>query len=147
MLAFDGEMSSLAAAIGGYYRRYSDDILWICHPEEASCVEEELKRSLAKLGGTTRINEAKSEHSTFRQNADGRCACDRPIQYLGFTFDGTHTRIRSQTLSRFWRRLIYAARGARRAARCGPLLNLQPHRASSIKETSIANLPTLAAGI
>jgi RNA-directed DNA polymerase len=116
MLAFDGEMSSLAAAIGGYYRRYSDDILWICHPEDASYVEEEVKRNLAKLGGTTRINEAKSEHSTFRQNADGRFACDRPIQYLGFTFDGTHTRIRSQTLSRFWRRLIYAARGGRRAA-------------------------------
>jgi len=116
MLDFDSEMKRIAQTTGGFYRRYSDDILWICHPNNASYIEEELKRSLAELGGTTKVNEAKSERSTFRREADGRLACDTPIQYLGFTFDGISTRIRSQTLSKFWRRFVYAARAAKRAA-------------------------------
>lgn len=115
MLDFDSEMSCLAERIGGFYGRYSDDILWICHPNEAPYVEEELKRSLSKLGGTTKINEAKTERSVFRRS-DGELVCDTPIQYLGFTFDGTSARIRSQTLSKFWRRFLYAARSAKRAA-------------------------------
>jgi hypothetical protein len=116
MLDFDSEMHCLAERIGGFYRRYSDDILWICHPNEAPYVEEELNRSLSKLGGTTKINEGKSERSLFCRTGDGELVSDTPIQYLGFTFDGTSTRIRSQTLSKFWRRFVYAARAARRAA-------------------------------
>jgi RNA-directed DNA polymerase len=72
---------------------------------------------LAKLGGTTTLNEKKTESSTFRVDAFGRLECDRPIQYLGFVFDGTKIRIRSQTLSRFWRRVVYATRATTRAAR------------------------------
>lgn len=116
MLDFDRKMSCLANATGGFYRRYSDDILWICHPNEASYVEEELKKSLTELGGTTKVNEGKTERATFCCRPDGELVCDTPIQYLGFTFNGTSTRIRSQTLSKFWRRFIYAARAAKRAA-------------------------------
>jgi RNA-directed DNA polymerase len=116
MLPFDSEMNRLAFKVGGYYRRYSDDILWICHCKYAAQVEEELKNSLRKLGDTTKINEDKTERSIFWRNSLGHLKCDRPIQYLGFTFDGTNSRIQSQTLSRFWRNVIYAVRAARRAA-------------------------------
>jgi hypothetical protein len=116
MLAFDTEMNCLAKTIGGFYRRYSDDILWICHPNDARHVEEELKRSLSKLGETTKINEAKTERSTFCRGSTGELVCDRSIQYLGFTFDGKNVRIRPQTLSKFWRRLVYAVRATKRAA-------------------------------
>ncbi len=116
MLPFDSEMNRLAVTIGGYYRRYSDDILWICHREHAAQVEDGLKTSLRKLGDQTKINESKTERSIFRRNSLGYLECDRPIQYLGFTFDGNNSRIRSQTLSRFWRNVIYATRAARRSA-------------------------------
>lgn len=116
MLPFDSEMTCLAAAVDGYYRRYSDDILWICRLEDAACVRQELNRSLDKLGGAIKIKEEKTECSIFCRNAGGRLECDRPIQYLGFIFDGSNARIRSQTLSKFWRRVIYAVRTARRAA-------------------------------
>jgi RNA-directed DNA polymerase len=115
MLSFDRDMSR-AAAIGGYYRRYSDDILWICHREAAALVEEEFARSLSGLGVATKINEDKTERSTFCTNAYGQLECDRPIQYLSFTFDGKNARIRSQTLSKFWRKVTYAVRAARRNA-------------------------------
>lgn len=117
MVEFDRDMSCLAQSIGGFYRRYSDDILWICRPSEASYVEEALKDSLAKLGGTTKINDAKSERAIYHYEAHREIVCDRPIQYLGFTFDGTNTRIRSQTISKFWRRMIYAVRKTKRAAK------------------------------
>jgi RNA-directed DNA polymerase len=117
MLDFDLEMKILNDRIGAYYRRYSDDILWICEPEAANDVAASLRQALAKLGGTTTLNEKKTESSTFRVDAFGRLECDRPIQYLGFVFDGTKIRIRSQTLSRFWRRVVYATRATTRAAR------------------------------
>jgi hypothetical protein len=117
MLDFDYEMSCLAQSIGGFYRRYSDDILWICRPNEATYVEEALKNGLEDLGGTTRINEAKSERGIFRREVQGRLVCDNPIQYLGFVFNGTDVRIRSQTLSRYWRRVVYAVRATRQVAK------------------------------
>jgi RNA-directed DNA polymerase len=116
MLDFDREMNCLAKSIGGFYGRYSDDILWICHPNEVSYVEETVKGCLAKLGGTTKINDAKSERVIFHRGDHGEILCDRPVQYLGFTFDGTNARIRSQTLSKFWRRVVYAVRNTKRAA-------------------------------
>jgi RNA-directed DNA polymerase len=116
MLDFDAEMLRLASDLGGYYRRYCDDILWLCRPTESNRIEHEIHNSLVKLGGTTKLNEAKTERSTFHRDANGRLRCDRPIQYLGFTFDGEHARVRSQTLSKFWRKLTYAARRAKRVA-------------------------------
>src|SRR5437763_525682 len=117
MLDFDREMETLAKEVGGYYRRYSDDILWVCPAHHVRRVEDELQRCLDGLGGTTKLNQAKTELSRFEREADGRLTCDRQVQYLGFTFDGERRRIRSQTLSKFWRRVIYAGRATRRAAR------------------------------
>lgn len=117
MLDFDLEMKKLADQVGGYYRRYSDDILWICDPEAVEQVISSLKQALGKLGGTTSLNENKTEKSVFCLTDLDQLECDQGIQYLGFVFDGRTVRIRSQTLSRFWRRVVYAARAATRVAR------------------------------
>ncbi len=117
LMNFDLEMKMLSDQVGGYYRRYSDDILWICDPQAAGLVETSLKQALAKLGGTTTLNENKTERSPFHVTPSGRLETDRQIQYIGFVFDGSRVRIRSQTLSRYWRRVVYAARATTRAAR------------------------------
>jgi len=116
MIDFDREMNNLATTIGGSYRRYSDDILWVCALEHRELVNETVRTSLQLLGSQTKINSDKTEISTFTKDAAGLFSCDRPVQYLGFIFDGRKIIIRSQTLSKYSRRVVYATRAAKRAA-------------------------------
>jgi RNA-directed DNA polymerase len=117
MLRFDEEMHDLSQKAGAYYRRYCDDILWICDSGAAHIAPALIGGVLAKLGPTSTLNQDKTEFSNFTIRFDGSQTCDRPLQYLGFTFDGSNKRIRSQTLSKHWRKLIYAARSARKASK------------------------------
>lgn len=128
MMDFDLEMKTLADEVGGYYRRYSDDILWVCGSMATEQVIARLKQVLANLGGRTALNDDKTEVSTFHTTSLGIIECDRAIQYLGFVFDGARVRIRPQTLSRFWRRVIYAARATTRAARRSPFKPSLPYK-------------------
>ena len=116
MLPLDSSMHALSKKIGGYYRRYSDDILWIVDVEDADLVQKEVKKELSKLGPEISINNDKTVISKFDNSGeleDGFPA----LQYLGFTYDGNRRLIRSQTLSRFWRRATYAIRAAKNRAK------------------------------
>lgn len=117
MLRFDEEMHDLSQKAGAYYRRYCDDILWICDSGAAHIALGMISGVLAKLGPTSTLNQDKTESSNFTVRFDGSQTCDKPLQYLGFTFDGANKRIRSQTLSKHWRKLIYAVRSAKRASK------------------------------
>lgn len=115
MLPFDEAMSATAKKIGGFYRRYCDDILWIVKPEYRDFIVEEVGESLKLQGGELHINSAKTTVSAF---VWGSLATGDPLlQYLGFTFDGSVRRLRPQTLSKFWRKVVYGVRAAKRRAR------------------------------
>lgn len=119
MLDFDARMQVAAAAMEGSYRRYSDDILFIVDPLfTAADVVKVVEDGLALLGCAIRLNAGKTESARFSVGPNGRLGCDSPngIQYLGFTFDGERRLIRSQTMSKYARRLVYAVRGAQKAA-------------------------------
>lgn len=115
MLEFDRRMVKLAAEVGGVYRRYSDDILWICPNEFEQKVTATVDDYLAEL--KLKANFDKTERSAFSGDSDTGITSDRPLQYLGFTFDGRRMLIRSQTLARFYRRMKYGVRSAARAAK------------------------------
>lgn len=117
MLQFDRAMCSLSASIDAYYRLYSDDILWICDHKDVTLVQNETEKFLRQLGGSIKINKAKTVISTYRRTSSGELICaGRPLQYLGFEFDGTERLLRSSTLSRFWRRVVFGVRSAKRDA-------------------------------
>lgn len=128
MLPFDCAMSKLAKKIGGYYRRYSDDILWICDEDKVHDVLKAVDTGLTERGAKLTRSTEKTEISIFSADTTGKISCysldksgekipQKPFQYLGFTFDGKKKLVRSSTLSKFHRRLKYAVRGAKRAAR------------------------------
>lgn len=118
MLEFDRVLCSVTVRLGGSYRRYSDDLLLIMPSQHSSDdVLRIVKSELAKLGGTTDLNADKTEIARFQLNTNGYLHCDRPLQYLGFTFDGERRIVRSSTLSKYSRRLVYAVRRARKAAK------------------------------
>jgi RNA-directed DNA polymerase len=115
MTPFDKEMVQLSYAIKGYYRRYCDDILWIFDNDDEMLVQNAVDVALEKMGSHIRVNKSKNIISHF--NFSGLKENDPPLQYLGFTYDGERRLIRSSTLSKYWRKVVYGVRAAKNRAR------------------------------
>ncbi|WP_082745648.1 antiviral reverse transcriptase Drt2 [Erythrobacter sp. CCH5-A1] len=113
MIDFDCRLAEKVNEIGGSYRRYSDDILILVHPDSDSSIEKFVNNEASRCG--LKINLGKTEISRFKL-ANGVQQSDRAIAYLGFCFDGSKTYLRPSTLSRYYRRMTYAARGAVRGS-------------------------------
>lgn len=116
MIGFDQAIYRYIKSIRGYYRRYSDDIFIVCDPERLDEVISTVQTEISNLGSSMTVSPEKTEISQFTRVSPTEIACDEPISYLGFTYDGVRTSLRSRTLSRYYRRMTYATRGAIRAA-------------------------------
>lgn len=111
MIGFDEAVDEYVRMLGGSYRRYSDDIMIVCAPSRVARVNKFIDRQILKLGGFVQISKEKTEISLFKRRQKSM-TCDRPITYLGFTFDGRRITLRGRTLSRYYRRVTYATRHA-----------------------------------
>ncbi len=96
------------------YRRYSDDILLICPPTLNLQTQSMVEKWIGEL--RLNISRDKTVIAKFRMNSDGVLKSDKPIQYLGFEFDGTHSYIRSGTIAKFQRRVKLEVRRAKQIA-------------------------------
>ncbi len=115
MLNVDRVMHAAALAVGGTYRRYSDDILIIAPVGETAALELRLKACLAPLELVTHPD--KTAHATATRDEEGKLSVVSPLQYLGLEFDGKRVLVRPQTLVRFNKRMKRAVRRAQNAAR------------------------------
>lgn len=106
MLDFDKEMQALEKSYGAYYRRYSDDIIWICNKEDAAAIEKATKDAIYKQGSTLKINDKKTTRSFFEEL---KHSGDK-LSYLGFSFDGKQAMLRDSTISRLKRNSSYKIR-------------------------------------
>ena len=118
MLDFDTAVHAAVSAVGGSYRRYSDDILILCSAEHAATLEAALKDSLRVHTRTLSLNADKREEARFALPGPVLITCPpktsaKPLQYLGFTFDGERACIRGGTLSRYYRRMSSSVRVAK----------------------------------
>ena len=114
MLELDTALADAARRLGALYRRYSDDLLLIGSAEAVAELEPSLKAAVARLG--LEINDTKTKRSIFRRAESSLLVADTPVQYLGFTFDGSRVLVRPQTLSKYIQRMKRGVRTARRAA-------------------------------
>jgi hypothetical protein len=110
MISVDIQMARLVRMSLGRYYRYSDDILIICPAGKEGELETALRELLEGVGLRLHDGQGKRTVSIFSRTAEGHLGCDRPLQYLGFTFDGCHVRVRSQTIARYLRRMRKAVR-------------------------------------
>jgi len=98
MIDFDIWAKNTVSEMGGKYFRYCDDMLFIVprkHKNKiAGFAREEIKNLLID------INTDKTEIRDFRL-IGGVISADKPLQYLGFTFDGQRILIRSAALARY----------------------------------------------
>ncbi|WP_303675199.1 antiviral reverse transcriptase Drt2, partial [Vampirovibrio chlorellavorus] len=119
MYVFDKTMHQLAETLGGVYYRYSDDIFWACPIEHEALIKDEVKKHILKLGPQFQIQDEKTITTHFEKDESGLLKIrsgDKPFQYLGFLFDGQRRLMRSQTLSRFWRKFSFSVQKARKDA-------------------------------
>lgn len=112
MSEIDREIGSFVKGIDGLYRRYCDDIVIICDSDDVNSVVEKMEKLLQDAH--LEIQTDKTEVTYFRVLEDGKLVscknaeheCIRkPIQYLGFEFDGTSCALRSSTVARYMRRM------------------------------------------
>lgn len=121
LLEFDREMADYARIRGGFYRRYSDDIL-IVLPGDGRAGQGALRFArdlIARHGEQLRIKPEKCTSACFSPTDQPGVSATRYVsggkklvglEYLGFRFDGRRVHLRNSTVSRFKRKIRLAAR-------------------------------------
>lgn len=135
MIDFDEYCCKLMSDIGGIYRRYCDDII-LLFPTQTSITQiyDELQKALLQYGGQAlKVNPKKVEKIEFTYNTQGLHSIDaitklpKPLQYLGFIYDGQKILLRSSSLSNYYRRLVSKIRASKNKAKNNPN-NSKPYR-------------------
>lgn len=101
MLEFDSFITKATSDVNGFYFRYCDDILILVPSDDPSDWESLVKEQLQLIH--LDLNVKKSKASTYEM-INSYQKCDKPIQYLGFQFDGRNVSIRSGSVSKFLRK-------------------------------------------
>lgn len=104
MLSFDEHMKNYVDTFGGKYFRYCDDMLFIVPHKYRDTVEKLANSKITAL--KVQINRDKTEIRDFKFHNGKLCSFDelgkqKPLQYLGFLFDGHSIFLRSTALARY----------------------------------------------
>ncbi|MCB1097258.1 MAG: hypothetical protein KDN22_16920 [Verrucomicrobiae bacterium] len=121
MLDFDRIMHEAVTAIGGLYRRYCDDIMIVVDLENREAIETLVYQRLEAI--SLNANKEKTDRVAFQ--ADLSAPSITPLQYLGFTFDGTRTLLRQGSLDRYYSKM---RRGVSLAKQTQRKFNRKEHR-------------------
>ena len=101
LLEYDSEISSYVCERNGLYRRYSDDILVVC----PTIYEYEIETKVMQIENIAKveIQPTKTQKTKF---CGGRLLRgEKPVQYLGFEYDGVQKRLKSSSVSKHYRNL------------------------------------------
>ncbi len=103
MYEFDLALLSKLSLIESVFYRYCDDILIICDSRHEDDIYNFVVSEIRKLG--LNLQEKKTEIRQFNFDASGKLRSDKPVHYLGFSFDGQREHIRSASMSRYYKKL------------------------------------------
>lgn len=110
MIEFDAAARKYCDSIGALYRRYSDDILLICKPENADSAEDTILNLIKNE--KLEISLHKTERTDFPVSPVGTKAA----QYLGFKLHASGPTIRESSLARQWRKMRMAIKRTKKVA-------------------------------
>ena len=102
MLDYDVAAKEYVQKIGGTYFRYCDDMLFIIPMGSVDSVKDFVSQKSAAI--KAEINDEKTEIREFKFEG-GELFSSKPLQYLGFLFDGRDTYLRSSSLARYSERM------------------------------------------
>lgn len=98
LMEFDELLHEEIDRRGGKYMRYCDDILCIIPTQNDDSLSDLVETLISRFH--LEINEDKTDTIRFSQH-DSALVAERPLQYLGFTFDGKNKLIRSAAFAKF----------------------------------------------
>lgn len=114
MTEFDIDANAATKSVGGVYLRYCDDMLFIVPTREKNKVAGKIRQLIKNL--KLDINVDKTEIRDF-VDIGGKLQSDKPLQYLGFTYDGKNILLRSASLARYSERMKRGVRLAKATMR------------------------------
>lgn len=127
MTEFDRRVKDAVDEQGGVYLRYCDDMLLIVPAEYTESAAGYIREEIKNIG--LDINPKKTEIRKFTLHGNV-LRSDKPLQYLGFTFDGSSVLIRSAALARYSEKMKSGVRFTRQTRRKRnkrrALMGLQP---------------------
>lgn len=146
-------VTNLVQEMGAYYKRYSDDIVVICKPNQTEYIEKYIYDLVEE--SKVEISKNKTEKFIFRnviyspKHNDKRLTCfkinkltqkeiETPLLYLGFEFRGYKTVIKSANLSSYYRKIISITK--RRCKRARTLLDKNPEAKKAVYINQIKKL-------
>lgn len=115
MLNFDERMDEFARSIGARYMRYCDDMIVIGPTGQGASIKAFVQSCITDV--KLEIQAEKTEDRVFSANDLGVVSTDKPLQYLGFIFDGKDTRIRSSSMMRYFDRMRRGVSVTKKAAK------------------------------
>jgi RNA-directed DNA polymerase len=122
LLDFDEELNNAVGTLGGFYRRYCDDIIIVIPPEHLEAAEDLVAAAVRAVELT--VNADKTDRVSFPIGEGQRVAMPSVatgfsdhIQYLGFTYDGSRILIRPGSLGRYYGKMRAAVDLAKQTRR------------------------------
>lgn len=119
LIDFDAKVLEWVEQMGGFYRRYSDDLLVVIPggESEAKSVFSFVSDEIRRHGDELRIKPEKTSVVCFESSGwrltywiPPGARSSNGLEYLGFRFDGARVYLRDSTVSRFYRKLTYFIR-------------------------------------
>lgn len=110
LIDFDQEIKDTLKPLNCIYYRYCDDILVLAPKEVDLDIEKLIKNKVSE--NKLMINEDKTEIVKFSIQ-DNKVKLEKPLQYLGFMFDGNSKYIRSGSISQYLRKARLAIKRQR----------------------------------
>ena len=107
MLEFDERLAAQVHTWGGFYRRYCDDVLCVVPPHRAAAAKAFIEALVMEI--KLEVQKEKLEECAFGPPGT---SIQKPLQYLGLTFNGQKILLRSGSVGRFYSRLRKGVRMA-----------------------------------
>lgn len=109
MWRFDRTFFDYLKLIGGYYRRYSDDIIIVCESNNRDKVLSILQELISKEDLTiaeekTSVFSVKKEDGRLKVT-DEKTNKNSVIEYLGLSFDGNVIRLKNKSISKYYHKM------------------------------------------
>jgi RNA-directed DNA polymerase len=115
MMSFDEKISSFAKSIDARYMRYCDDMIVIAPNGNAKAIKNFVDTQIAEV--KLEIQTEKTEERQFSMSSDGIIRADKPLQYLGFTFDGCQVHIRPSSMAHYFEKMRMGVKVALKATK------------------------------
>lgn len=117
MLSFDEQMYNAVSSLGGFYQRYSDDLILICPRESENFIHETMLDAIRDVNSCNlEIHPDKTKLYRYSfidgyykgglVGSENNVNPNYQLEYLGFQYTGKRVYVKAQGISKYYRSLI-----------------------------------------